>query len=859
MIATLMRELKARRRLKQIAAATRRAEGLSRRMVIASLFGLCATLAPYEREAHATALFLRGGKASSGSLIITGNGFGDSTFASTLPQGMNTLLYRSFQTTRDEADIGLAEECMPYRTVPPSSFVIGGPDAGDFEAGAANGYIRPTAACWASGDRRTRTIYVTPRRSGVGDGPQFTVQMKFAVSAAEEYFISYQTATGAQTSQTGSYSNPYKFLPGSADFAGTAKTFNAGTGQVVFWKGERHYTTAWSNKTSPTSAGLPHGGASGGKELGFELCGWGSGAAGNGRATFDGSDAASGSPATVIQSDVMGNANYASIRRLTGQTYIERFQRLNQITAQLYEATWPTPSDIRNGCGVDYVNSVGNELYGTRNYPVQTTGGTRRMYTDGPSADGFGGSVTTLTVVDPDFNALLSGQTQANLLATGMYGVLRNGSSFWQNATLATWTPGTSTLTFTYSGTISTGDGFGSFSLRNHPLFIAKAGQAAIDSTRTQVDYWPINGNGVYISRRLGAIPLRSGDYITWRGGAFEHFCNGTDHLSTNLSAGIAYWYQSSGTNTEVHLINGWYRRVNVDDTTGAGVITIQGGAAAGMIASRIEGNYFEECNNSAGLRFAAMFTGAAGTGGSVANIRALTGGKIAHNSWADHACIGTIGYFAESDGVHIHHNHIYHHTTPHGNVWSPYDYSSTQYNQNMVIELNTIWNGSRFFTKTTAKSGDNHITIQFNAVANPAHQGAAIQANGSMDGVRIQNNLILGYGSTYAELYAIQFGPGGANMDISSNVSAGICTSLTTAVGGTGLWTGAIHDNDNTVNGSLHDPGTSTSTGTYTSNLQYTGTPNALRPYWDGETFTANDKTRIGLGPIGASHLIAA
>lgn len=824
--------------------------GSTRRGLLAVLLASAAIGATAgEAEAANRLSTAKAGRPGSGSasFTVTGNGFGDTTFATSLPLLADTKVMRSFQTTQNEGDIGIAEECGPYRSPPAAYYLVTGTDVADFEASPVNtGYIRFKSSTISGAVRKNRVLTIMGYRAGVGWGNPKTLTVGMTANASDEYFV---TISAANQSGDGSKATPWKYTPGSADYT-SAYSGTLGGGKCIFVKGETHATTLLPSKTDP-SARLSLTGTSGNISY-TELNGWGSGAAG--RAIYTGDVAITGTPAAPTQAQAGGNANYASMKRVTGQTYIEDFQRVYCGPDMLYEAAWPTPQNLKFSEGVDYAAAVGSEKFGTRNYPVQTTGGTRRIYCNGPSADGSGGSVTTVTVVDPDFAALFGGISSATLAASGLRGLYRYYSNFFQRMALSSWN-GTDTLVFSASGAIlSTGGPSNtcSFGLRNHPALIATAGQVAVDANRTDMVWWETNAGQVSISRLYSAVGIGNSGYWTHRGGQFQRFCSGILNAgAVSKNAGVANWYAGSGTVDGCDMINGWYMQCHNPDSS-IGVFNINGGFGIGITGSNFMLNYMSECGGFSGFRFPGLFQGLSSvTDGDWASVEASSIGQIAYNSTADYALEGTYLFTAQGRGQCAHHNITLGLMGIHANVYSPYDIGSGTVRM-MLIKYN-ISIAPRFYTNQKVGSGGFYHKIESCIVLNPTDQNEAIACNDGFEQGTINRCLALSYGSRTPANYAIRFSAGGPGMVISNTVAAGMKENYPST-----SWQGALSNIILTWDSGFSTPVNSTNGGTKTNVTQYNGTSQPYIKTWD-ETFPADWKALFGPGDIGAFHVVPA
>lgn len=785
-----------------------------------------------------------GGGGGGGSFTITGSGYGDAAYTAFAPRAIDRKVMRSFQPTAADSAIWPQEECALPRSSAATSWIVGGTDVADFEAGTT-GSIQFTAACRTGGVRKNRVLTLTPVRFGSGSGPAITLTVGMTPNASDEYFVQY---SAANQSGNGSFATPWKYMPGSADyssaFSSSSWASGAGADKCVFMKAEIHRTTHATSKTGIGGVGPSHSGTAG-HQFWVEMNGWG------GRATLDGSEVVTGWT-TVTQAEVGGNANYASIRKLdltSNGGYMELFQRLYDGATQCYPSQWPTPVDLKVNELIDYDNAITTERYGIRNYPCQTTGGTRRMYTNGASASAAG---TKVIVVDPDFATMFGSVTLASL--GPIRAIIRNGSNFFFQAPVTAYDFATSTIEVATNSAIYAGLGYASFALTNWPGHILTPGQSTISADGMTLYAWLPNNSTTSISRRYMAVPWgQGGSYITYSGGTYQRYAAGTltepsavSSGITNKNSGTFMNYRGSGYATAIDVANAWFSQCNSDDGSGALYsFSGAGSGGGGILGTNIELCLFTEMNRSSCIRLVGTFNGASGlTPGDWAGVIAGTTGKIRGNAAADYASGQTFVYLACSDGVHFTLNHVRNFISLHGNFASPYDASSSAYNVNLKIDFNFMDDGARFFTNEVYKVGGNYVSITDNVVLNTRNAGAAFQLNGGLEQGQIRRNLIMGGEAGYNYNYALLFGSGGTGFEMDHNAISGFDTSAGAN------WRGNIHDNLLMVN---QQPPASALGGTYASQTVATGAPVMV---WNG-TFTAQQIAAFGAGPIGCFHSV--
>jgi len=770
--------------------------------------------------------------SASGSFTVSAGSGGETAYSAFKPIALDRTLARTTTVPAGDELINLqAEVLMPY-SPNATGFTVSGADNSSWQQGAIAGTITLTSAARAAISRAslvTHTLTVTPYNA-IGTGNTVTLTVKIPASS-KEFFIAQ---SGLNTTfDDGSYAKPWKNLPGSADFVGTAKTFAAG--DFIFLKAETHRTTHSNSKTATNSYQVSGMTGSTGNPIWVEMNGWG------GRAILDGSDVVTGWT-SVTQAEVGGNANYASIKKLdlTSQGgALAYYQRLYDGTSQLYPAQWPTPDDIKVHALVDYVQATGSERFGTRNVPCQSSGGTRRIYTNGSQANLSG---TTVTIVDPDIATLFGNVALANISPQVM---LRNGSNFWTVADITSYTWATGTLVINTTTSLNNENGNGTYALLWWPGNIAKVGQYALSADGLTLYAWLPENSTTTVSRRGMAVPWGQNGYVTYSGGTYQRYCTGTLRTGVDYHVGTFACYRNNSFVNEADVINPFFNQINHDD--GGGVFHMSlGGGVGGFASSNIELAKFTECNDSSGLRSSGQWNGTTGVSGSFSAIRAGAKGKIRGCYAAPNSLGQTFCYMVGSDGLHFTLNVLKDFLSIHGNGLSPYDRSDAGLvNLNLVADFNYFDNAARAYTNEIYYAGPRNIYVGDNVILNQRYQGAAIQLNSGESGGRFTRNLIMGSPSDagYNQSQIFQIGSGAGEIDHS--VIAGLSKS------GNGTnWIGNIHDNLITIDDqTIQTP--SSSGGSFTSNLTYTGTPNAKVYKWNG-TFTSDMQTALGSGQIG-------
>jgi hypothetical protein len=750
-----------------------------------------------------------------GTFTVNASGYGDTYNNAYVPILLDRLAARSLNPTKVESAINLQEEMALPHSPPCTSFLVGGTDASKFEQGSAAGTIELTASARSTlTPGQTLSVTVTPNRSGVGTGAPATLSI-YIPAVADQYFVDYGVSTNSGSH--GAWGDPMKYMPGTADYGGSAKTFTAG--QVVFFKAGVHRTALVANKsfTSTFSSRMGHHGSAGDPVI-LELCGWG------GRAQILGDDVVTGG-VTPAQATVAGNANYASLKEfdLTSQGgALQPFQGVydgDALTAnsKLYRTQWPTPANLGQSRLPDPFRTQGTERYGMRNLPCKSSGGTSRMYTDGGAdSNGFpaaGG--TTITLVDPGFSAHY-GDVSVSTFQKIM--ILIPGN-YLAELTPTTYNYATSTLTFTSNLAIGVkdiggGNGICAYAVLHHPLDIVQAGQYASSSDGLKFWMWPTNNSTVSVSRRFSGVDWGMGGYVKVSGGVIGRFCCGTNRSAVTSNGGTAFhFYGSNEYKYEADIIGVWIRQCFADD--GAIIYGQNGGSAntTGLKDSNVELNLFTE-NEANGLRFSCTFDGDPSST-TYAGLVAYGRGKIRGNSCPELGINQTFLLFQGSRGVHITLNNNRGNSHLHGNVFSLYD--GAQVNRYFAADYNDVVNSSRGFTSDNV-TASRHAFYRGNFVLMADDSGfgqnSGINLFGGEIGGELWQNLCMSFvDNGYWQAVSI---PGTSN---SLNFHNNVCGAMSVSTG----WTGAINDNLFT-NESQFATDPITLGGTHTGNQNYIG-----------------------------------
>lgn len=761
-----------------------------------------------------------GGGGGATSFTVTGNSTGESAFSAFKPVILDRTMWRTPTVNTGDEAIYLHEEMAVPFSPAVTTWTITGSDAVYFQAGGSNGTIVFNTATRAGMSRRPYNLSVKATNAN-GDSTTQTLTVNVPATN-KEYFISYGTGLNT-TFDDGSFSKPWRHMPGSALFSGNSKTFTAG--DVVFMKAEVHRTTHNPSLTSYTSS-LNHAGASGNPHV-VEMNGWG------GRATMDGSDVITGWT-SVTQAEVGGNTNYANIKKLDLTTQggaIEWFQRIYDGNSMLYPAQFPTPNDIRVYELID-TNAQGTERYGLRNIPNQTSGGTSRMYTDGTAANSPG---TTVTIVDPFIASSIGNITTSDPMFPQfeIYGPGNNVS----RVSAATYDYATSTVTINWTSTLGVVSGNTAYAMTWSPKFIAKSGQVACSQDGNTLYAWLPNNTTTTIGRRINAVTWGQLGYVKYSGGQIQRYNSGTTRalVNRNCSPGF-HWYGSNTFDNECDITNMWFYQNFAED---AGLAHIQSGSTlgtAGIKNSNITLCKLTENPGASFIRCGAVFNGV--EGGTASQVRAGTVGKVQGNYVQQYGMGRTFLLAQASNGIHVNRNCVKDIATIHGNCVSFYDASASVGVINNVVDYNLFQNSTRGYT-TNVSLATRSNTIEGNIFTNPTLpvQGASMGLFNGEPGGTITRNLVMGYDNTYTYTLSATFAPNGAA--VSNNVFAGW--------GFNSGWTGSVTNNLCTVNTLSNDH--LIDGGTQSGNVQLTGGSQVF--YWDG-TFSVAMQTALGSGPIG-------
>lgn len=736
--------------------------------------------------------------SAAGSFTINVSGYGDTFNNAFVPQGLDRLLARSIQAGKTNSAIFPQEECCLPHSAPATSFIIGGPDVASFEQGSAAGSVElTTAALSAVTPGSTLTITYTPVRSGVGNGPTKTISV-YLPTNAKSFFV--DPAAVANTGVHGSWGDPYKYLPGTADYGGTAKTFTAG--DVVFFKAGVHRTALRASKTfsGTFSSIMSHAGSTGNPFI-LEFNGWG------GRAQIVGDEPITGGY-TPTQSQANGNAAFASLTQydLTSQGgALELFAGAYDgdstlANSKLYRAQWPTPVTLGQNRLPDLFQAQGSERYGMRMIPVRASGGTSRMFTDGGNnSDGYPAlSGTKITIVDPGIAARYGNVAYT---ALGKFMVLSGGKSLtevWPSS----YNFATSTVELTTGANLSAIDGLsnglGAYAVLHNPFDIVQAGQYATSQDGLTLTMWKTNNSTISVSRRYSGADPCMGGYVKYSGGIFARFCNGTSRASGTQNGGAAFHHYSTTGNSlpylyECDITNAWVRQCYSDD--GAAIYG-NGSSGAGVSG-------FRDCNfelilftevEANGFRFSCKFEGLRG-GGTYSQITAYSRGKIRGNSAPELGINQTFCLLLQSDGAHVTLNNYRGNSHLHGNGISVYNINGSSYfNTYYVVDFNDMVNCTRGFTSDDANSSNRHGFWLSNFVLmsddRPHGENSGMNLFGGANGDEVAYNLVMNYTNTgYWQAYNIG---GGANINFHNNAGG----ALTLPYPGPGAWTGLANDN---------------------------------------------------------------
>lgn len=794
--------------------------------------------------------------SASGSFAINASGYGDTFNNAYVPQGLDRLLARSLQAGKANSAIFPQEECCLPHSAPATSFIIGGTDAGSFEQGTADGSIElTTAALTLLTPGQTLTITYTPVRLGVGTGAAKTISV-YLPTNAKSFFV--DPVGGTNTGVHGLWGDPYKYLPGTADYGGTARP-PFGAGDVVFFKSGVHRTALRASKTfaGTFSSIMSHAGSTGNPVI-FEFNGWG------GRAQIVGDDVITGGY-TPTQAQANGNTNFASLTQfdLTSQGGpLDLFAGVydgdaSLANSKLYRAQWPTPATLGQNRLPDLYQAQGTERFGMRMIPVRSSGGTSRMFTDGgPNGDGYpAASGTKITIVDPGIAARYGAVAYT---ALGKFMVLSGGKSLtevWPSS----YNFSTSTVELTTTADLSAIDGLslglGAYAILHNPFDIVQPGQYATSQDGLTTTIWKTNNSTISVSRRYSGADPCMGGYVKFSGGIFARFCNGQSRSNGTQNGGAAFHHYSttdSGPNGvvpylyECDITNVWIRQCYSDD--GAAVY------GAGSSGAGVSG--FRDCNfelilftevEANGFRFSCKWEGLRG-GGTLAQLRAYARGKIRGNSAPALGINQTFCLLLQSDGAHVTLNNYSGNSHLHGNGISIYNIDSGNYfNTYFVVDFNDIVNSTRGFTSDDANTNNRHGYWLNNFVLmsddRPHGENSGMNLFGGANGDEIAYNLVMNYANTgYWQAYNIG---GGANINFHNNVGG----ALTLPDIAHGAWTGLANDNYFT-NETEYGVDPLSTGGTQTGNVILTGGTTPPHTYvYAG--ITAGMTAKLGSGQL--------
>lgn len=765
-----------------------------------------------------------------GVFSLTGNGAGETYYNAKVPQALSTTVYRTPSVDAGDESIFLQEEMAYPHSPPATSWLVTGADATYFQAGAVAGSIVFNAATRASMTRRTYTLTVTPIRSGVGTGTAQTLTVVVPL-LVNEYFVQY---SALNQSGNGTFGAPYKFMPGTSHYTGTAKSFRHG--DVIFMKGEIHRTAHWNSLTSIIGY-MDHFGTTGDPVV-VEFSGWGTL-----RATLDGSDVITGGT-TVTQAEVGGNPNYTNIRKFDLSSQggaLEYFQMAYDGPTMLYRAQYPTPVDLRQVNSLDSVSASGSEKYGLKNITCATSGGTARISTDGGADfDGYPArNGTTITLTDP---AIAARYGNVAYTALPRFVILLFGN-FLGEVMPSGYDYLTSTVTFNSAFWIGVNSNTNkcAYGTLFSPVDIVQAGQYALSNDGLTLYMWPPNNSTISVSRRYSAVQWA--DYVKYRGGDIQRFCNGSKRAGGATDVGCAfYFYGNNNYRNESDVINMRMSQCKADNNAMMYGIASSGGNTTGFRSTNIELCTFAD-NFTSGLRFSTMWEGSV-TSGSAAATRAATRGKIRANYFKPFSTDQTALLLQGANGAHVTLNCFRGNKTIHGNCISLYDTTSGSYqsNQYCVIDLNQSEDCARFYTtETNPAVTDRHNTVEGNYVldANTAiygGQSSPVSLNGGDPGVLFNRNLFMGFDSSYSAWIGLYVN--GSNVTVTNNVMSGIQLPVS--------WTGTVTNNYFTV--APQTANNLTSGGTQSGNTQLTGVSQI--GYFT--SFTGPMLTTLGAGQIG-------
>lgn len=761
------------------------------------------------------------------SFTIQGSGFGDTTNNAFVPRCLPTTVYRTNTVPAGMESIWPQEEMAWPQSAPATSWLVGGADAGFFEAGTT-GSIVFKAATRASMTRRDYALTFTPIRSGVGTGAATAMTVRFPATVGNEFFVDYDN--GLEGNSGADYLHPRKFLPGTADATGAAKAF-AGD-DVVFMAGDQVHRTAHVKSHTDDTIRLTYAGTSG-HLLVVEWSGWGTT-----RGYLDGSDIIATGVA-VTQAEVGGNPNWANILKYDMSTRggaIEFYQGVFCGPTKVFRAQFPTPANLHTS-DLPHNIAIGSEQYGFRNVPAGTSG-TSYMCTDNSALNSDGvpylKAGTLLTIKDPIF-ASRYGNVAASKLPKIMVLTPSNNTAELKPDG---YNYATSTVTFNVAIDIATSSATGkcAFAVLFSPVDIVQPGQYGIEQDGSILYVWKPNASAVSVSRRVRAVDWGFNGYTRYRGGGAQRFCGGMKRSGTSYqNLGTFHHYLGSGVRMECDVVNFW---LNQNANEDGACFYNKGNGTTGIGNSNIELCLFTE-NACSGGRFSGIWNGPT-TNGDFATVSAAASGKIQANSMPKYSIDKTGWLMRGGHDYQIRWNYFSVGPTLHGNAISIY--SDSAQNNYINVNENEGRDMGRFLT-TDSNPAYANFRFKDNFATNSndsfGQQPPLITCYTGWQGGEFSRNLLMNENNT-SYWQAVALGGSPRAIDLHNNVMAGF-----NILSG---WTGAINDNLITVENQV-DAAILTKGGTATGNIQYTGGAQVFN--WPG-SFTSDMVAKLGSGPVG-------
>lgn len=417
---------------------------------------------------------------------------------------------------------------VPYSPMA-TSIAFTGTDAVWFDK-IAGGKLVFLAATRASVPRNGYLTLTVNASNAYGSSETATLSV-WVPADADCVFVNFGTGSSANS---GTLASPYKYCPGTVDFAGS--TYSAA--KTIFFDGTTRHETSLLQSYSPPFAAPPHQGTNASTgAVRYAFTGY------KGQAKFSGAKTESGAWTAASSADCYGSPDLANIAVMTASSSVARYQPVFWGDIMGRVAQYPRPTNLRKTenaqAAADGANNY-NDTLGTAD------GGMKRLIVTANASDPAAvklyvsptgaSSYVQDAKLDARFN---NASVTYNAAGIGMWLKIWDSGNNISYVNALAYDVTTHRVTFDFgsgsTGSYKTSSGYTAYALVNSPFDVQVETQYAVTGGTKIVAHRPASPGQCYVSRLLMGGGVGHSANVIYHQVWFERYASATSQYGGGL------------------------------------------------------------------------------------------------------------------------------------------------------------------------------------------------------------------------------------------------------------------------------------------------------------------------------------